>query len=57
MSKNPKPEPDDAEQSARFIETARELEADKNAEQFEKAFDTILPQSPKKPEQQDKSSL
>jgi hypothetical protein len=39
----PKPEPDDKEQSKRFIETAKELEADKNAENFERAFKTILP--------------
>ena len=28
MGRNPNPKPDDAEQSKRFIETAREVEAD-----------------------------
>lgn len=45
-SVKPKPEPDDKEQSARFIETAKDLEADKNAENFERALKTIVP--PKK---------
>jgi hypothetical protein len=43
MPKNPKPEPDDKEQSERFIETARELEADKNAEHFERALGVVVP--------------
>ena len=47
--KKPKPEhpPDDAEQSARFVETAKKLEADKNAKAFERAIGVIVPpQSP-----------
>lgn len=35
--------PDDPEQSKRFEETARELDAGKNREQFEKALGTIMP--------------
>lgn len=35
--------PDDPEQSKRFEETARELEADKNLEKFEKVLGTIMP--------------
>jgi hypothetical protein len=46
-TKKPKPEPDDKEQSERFIEKAKELEADKNAENFERAFKIIVP--PNKP--------
>ena len=37
----------DAERSRRFIETARELEADETGEAFERAFKKIVP--PKKP--------
>jgi hypothetical protein len=35
--------PDDPEQSKRFEDTARELEADKNREKFEKVIQTIVP--------------
>ncbi len=35
--------PDDAEQSKRFEETARELGADENAIDFKKAIDKALP--------------
>ena len=35
--KNP-PEPDDPEQSKRFIETARQIEADETGEAFRRAF-------------------
>ena len=45
---NPNPEPDDAEQSKRFEDAARELEADESGKKFEKAFKTLLPQEPKK---------
>lgn len=37
-----KPEPDDKEQSARFIETAKRLGADKGKEAFEKAIGKIV---------------
>ena len=43
MPQKPKPEPDDKEQSDRFIETAKELEADKNAENFERALGILTP--------------
>lgn len=43
MPQKPKPEPDDKEQSERFIETAKELEADKNAENFERAIGVLVP--------------
>lgn len=35
--------PDDPEQSRRFEEKARELEAERNREQFEKVIQTIVP--------------
>jgi hypothetical protein len=35
--------PDDPEQSRRFEEKARELEAERNGEQFEKVIQTIVP--------------
>lgn len=44
--KNPKPnpKPDDPEQSKRFVETAREIEADESGEAFRRALDKIVPQ-------------
>jgi hypothetical protein len=36
------PEPDDKEQSARFIETAKRLGADKGKEAFEEAITKIV---------------
>lgn len=35
--------PDDPEQSKRFEDTARELEAERNREKFEKVLQTIVP--------------
>ncbi len=43
MPKKPKSEPDDKEQSERFIETARNLEIDESGNLFEDAFRTIAP--------------
>lgn len=37
----------DKEQSARFIETARKLEADESGELFERAVAKVLPAKPK----------
>jgi hypothetical protein len=42
MPQKPVPKPDDAEQSKRFIETAKELEAD-DAEVLERAFKRVAP--------------
>jgi hypothetical protein len=39
--------PDDPEQSKRFVETAREIEADETGEAFRRAFEKIVP--PKRP--------
>jgi hypothetical protein len=52
MAKRPKPPPDDPEESARFIETAKVLEADKGKGEFGRAFKAVTPPAhrrPKKP--------
>ena len=41
MAKKPKP-PDDPEQSKRFEEAAKELEAEKNKGAFERALDVVV---------------
>jgi hypothetical protein len=41
MSRKPNPPPDDPEQSKRFIEIAREAEADGTKEEFERAFKKV----------------
>lgn len=43
LARKPKPEPDDPEQSKRFIDTAKEVEADSTKEGFEKAFNKVVP--------------
>lgn len=45
---NPNPEPDDAEQSKRFEEAARELEVDESGKKFEKAFKVVSTSTPAK---------
>ena len=42
MPKKPKPEPDDKEQSQRFVETAQELEIDESKKAFERALSAIV---------------
>jgi hypothetical protein len=56
MPQKTKPEPDDKEQSERFIQTAKELEADKNAEAFERAFGIVVPPQSSEHEKSDKQS-
>lgn len=41
-----KPKPDDKEQSKRFIETARELEADESGKEFERVIKKVFPSTP-----------
>jgi hypothetical protein len=51
LSKNTKARPKkmtDKEQSARFIETARELGVDESGERFEEAFSKLAPTKSKK---------
>lgn len=45
MTKPLKPEPDDKEQSKRFIDTAKELGADESEESFERAFGIVAPKN------------
>jgi hypothetical protein len=45
----PKPKQDDKTQAKRFIEKAREIEADESDKPFERAFKKIAP--PKRPQQ------
>ena len=47
MPRKPNPKPDDPEQSKRFIETAKEREAD-DAEALDRAFKTIAAEKPVK---------
>lgn len=51
MPRKPNPPRDDPEQSKRFIEIAREVEADGSKEDFDRAFKKIVksdkPKSPK----------
>jgi hypothetical protein len=39
--------PDDPEQSKRFVEAAREIEADETGEAFRRAFEKIVPRKRK----------
>ena len=41
--KRANPKPDDPEQSKRFVEAAREIEADESGEAFRRAFEKIVP--------------
>jgi len=43
MPRKPKPQPDDPEQSKRFIDTAREIGADESLEGFERTFKKVVP--------------
>lgn len=43
----PNPKPDDPAQSKRFVETAREIEADESGEAFRGAFEKIVPPKPR----------
>lgn len=42
MEKKPKPEPDDKEQSQRFVETAKNLGVDENGKSFEESLRSII---------------
>ena len=48
MDKKPKLKPDDPEQSKRFIEAAREAEADETREGADRAFKRVTEKAPKK---------
>jgi hypothetical protein len=40
------PKPDDPEQSRRFVETARRIEADESGKAFRRVFEKIVPPKP-----------
>jgi hypothetical protein len=42
-AKQSAPKPDDPEQSKRFIDAARKIEADESGEAFRRAFEKIVP--------------
>jgi hypothetical protein len=42
-AKRPPLKPDDPAQSRRFVETAREIDADESGEAFRRAFEKIVP--------------
>lgn len=42
MVKKPKPEPDDTEQSRRFVETAHKVEADESGSAFDRALGIVV---------------
>jgi hypothetical protein len=48
MPRKPNPTPDDPEQSKRFIEMAREVEADGTMEDLERAFAKLTKKKPEK---------
>jgi hypothetical protein len=48
MPRKPNPPPDDPEQSKRFIEIAREVEADGSKEGFDRAFKKVASAKPRK---------
>lgn len=41
MPRKPKPKADDPDEYKRFVEAAKQLEADQDSKAFEKAFDKI----------------
>ena len=50
MPRKPNPKPDNEQQSKKFLETAKLIEADKTGKNFHKALEVITP--PKKPASQ-----
>ncbi|MEJ2374775.1 MAG: hypothetical protein P8Y71_04890 [Pseudolabrys sp.] len=48
MSEKPKRQPDDSAQSKRFIDAAREAEADETEEGADQAFKKVAPKKPSK---------
>ena len=56
MAKKRKPKKDDIEQSRRFVETARELEADESGEDFDDAMDSLAKPSDRRSRPSEKQS-
>jgi hypothetical protein len=51
MGRKPNPKPDDPEQSKRFAEMAREVEADGDKDSFDRSFKKVIA-APRKPSSQ-----
>jgi hypothetical protein len=49
MGRKPAPNPDDTAQSQRFLDTAKEVGADRDEEALERAFKKIAPPKKQKP--------
>jgi hypothetical protein len=49
MPRKPAPKPDDPEESQRFLDTAREVEASDDPKDFERAFAKVAQPKPKSP--------
>jgi hypothetical protein len=45
MGRKPAPKPDDPEESKRFIDMAREVEADESKGALDRALDKVVPKS------------
>jgi hypothetical protein len=54
MPSKRKPKPDDPAESKRFIDMAREIEADESPEAMDRAFKKVVPSKP--PARQDQKS-
>ena len=52
MPRKPNPPPDNAEQSKRFLETAKALEVDKAGKLFDATISKIIPKKPEKQKSQ-----
>lgn len=46
VAKKPKPEPDNKEQSSRFVETAKALGVDESGKDFDRAMKSVIPPKP-----------
>jgi len=47
MPRKPAPKPDDPAESKRFIDMAREVEADESKDALDRAFEKVVPSKPK----------
>jgi hypothetical protein len=49
-ARKPKPQPDDPEQYRRFVDMAREVEADETPEALDRAFNKVVPHQSSPPQ-------
>lgn len=52
MPRKPKPRPDDPEQFKRFIDMAREVEADESPDAVDRALERVIRKRPQQPDLQ-----